>query len=400
MASMSESFAGDATVPAPVRRRPYVAVLLALIVIVGATSGVARPQDVPPQQLQAAQRAFAEGLLYYIWYEGPEPIVLQRYALPGSAGTQAGGASAQVVPVSFRYLAAGGNALSPYRIRTGVSATDAVSGGPVRLLTTSQEDIAPKYPSGMEQTLFGTGTAVLTGEGYLKVALIEPAGRTTAGRNPKSKAGVTEPRPISNILRIGVVSQDAQNRVSIATPAPTSAGLPSQPTTRPVQPSTDGVPGSVIVRTLTPPGGWWMFDVVFAPDGRWLVTNRGVDNKYAVFSTASGLRDEGLDAVEPYGHGRVAFSADGTLCAVRSKPRVGEPNLKIYRVPGFALCGRYVTWMSPTGTSGGCPMAGRCSSSGAPGYRCGLWTRERTCPRSSCPGTSKPSVEMGTMSLP
>ena len=56
-----------------------------------------------------------------------------------------------------------------------------------------------------------------------------------------------------------------------------------------------------------------------------------------MFSTATGARDESLQPVEPYGHERVSFSADGTLCAVRSKPRVGEPNLKIYRVPGFAL---------------------------------------------------------------
>jgi hypothetical protein len=111
------------------------------------------------------------------------------------------------------------------------------------------------------------------------------------------------------------------------------------PTTepRPTAASPAGLLGNIVIRQFAPVGGFWMYGVAFAPDGRSLVTRRGTDEKYAVYLAATGARDGSFDDREPYGHGRVSFSADGKLCAVRSKVRKGDDNIKVYKLPEFSL---------------------------------------------------------------
>lgn len=112
------------------------------------------------------------------------------------------------------------------------------------------------------------------------------------------------------------------------------------PTASPADPPPSWSTGSAVYPSLlraVAPGSWWVHEVAFTADARSIVTRSGADEAYQVIDVATGARVEPLGDREPFGYERLAFSPDGALCAVRSKPRAGEPTLKIYRLPKFEL---------------------------------------------------------------
>jgi dipeptidyl aminopeptidase/acylaminoacyl peptidase len=96
--------------------------------------------------------------------------------------------------------------------------------------------------------------------------------------------------------------------------------------------------GDVKIRSLSPPGTFWIDGVSFSSDGKWLVTHRSIDAKYdSIFATATGSLNELLDKVETNGHANLVISADSRFCALKSYPLKGESNIKVYRLPDFSL---------------------------------------------------------------
>jgi len=96
---------------------------------------------------------------------------------------------------------------------------------------------------------------------------------------------------------------------------------------------TSAQPGKAVLRTLTVKGDFWLFRVAFSPDGRYLLANRGIASNWTAYSPTTGIPDRTIDQVEPRGYREVSFSADGTLCALRSS----SSSVKIYGIPGFKL---------------------------------------------------------------
>jgi len=134
----------------------------------------------------------------------------------------------------------------------------------------------------------------------------------------------------SNLGKTQILVQAEAYSVEEVSESPVAAAVPAPSSPR------VGLEG-ILRRTLTPPGDWWVRSVEFSPDGQSLIVSRDMPGKYSVFSMATRDRDERLEAREPNGYERVRVSADGKLWAVRSKPRVGDANLKIYALPDLSL---------------------------------------------------------------
>ncbi|HPT29228.1 MAG TPA: hypothetical protein PLZ95_22610 [Bryobacteraceae bacterium] len=157
----------------------------------------AQGQDAPAGQQEAADRAFAEGFKYYIWYEGTEPLTAT------AASTQAVETPQFRIPartltmipsIKFNYLAKPGKP-APFMIRSRVTAFEKV-GGQAFGWSTVSEKIEVKAQSGVESTMLIV-EALLSGEGYFELHLIEPS------KNKKA-----EPKPLSNTIRIRVVCEE------------------------------------------------------------------------------------------------------------------------------------------------------------------------------------------------
>jgi hypothetical protein len=168
-------------------------------VFLALTASLIKAQDIPSQHQEAAQRAFAEGFAYYIWYEGVEPVTAYTISLPAMPGPiPIPGPHVTLGPtVQFRYVA---NSVKParYRIQSAVSALEKTSNQPVRL-SLSTDVVQPKAQSGSGSMLLSVD-ALLSGEGDWEIYLIEP---TASSRALKS-----EPKHLSNTIHIHIVCKD------------------------------------------------------------------------------------------------------------------------------------------------------------------------------------------------
>ena len=162
-------------------------VLMAFVLLLGSTPGVSQAQDTPPQQVAAAQQSFAEGLDYYLWYEGAEPIRVGRGCSPTA-----------MFLLKFQYLARNEKAYRPFRIQLLVEARDQEEQKTVQMSTISNT-VRPGTRTGQESSMFATAR-VLSGEGYAEVVLIDPA----------SKAGSL--RRVSNGLRVRINCPEVGNK--------------------------------------------------------------------------------------------------------------------------------------------------------------------------------------------
>jgi hypothetical protein len=164
-------------------------------VFLALATGLVKAQDIPPQHQEAAQQTFAEGLAYYVWYEGAEPVTAYAISKPAVTGPIPFPAIQVTLgpPVEFRYVANSAKA-ARYRIQSAVSALERTSNQPVRLSSSTVKPIQPKARSGSESSILSVN-ALLSGEGYWELYLIEPSAKA-------------EPKHLSNTIRIRVVCKD------------------------------------------------------------------------------------------------------------------------------------------------------------------------------------------------
>jgi WD40 repeat protein len=257
---------------------------------------------VPAEHLAAAKAAFGSGVPYFIWFEGQEPVLLP-VAVPGAA--------VQAVPFDVQYAAASFDARPPFLVKSEVRATAAKTGAIQTWIGTTLQPVQPPVSTGPATGVFGTINTELRGEGFVDVWLTDVKG--------------DPPRALSNVVKLRVASVDRPSAAAV---------LPAVPKRPP--PTRDGALRNILLGTVDPPGGMDVKDLTLSPDGRSLVTHRGVDEVRAMFTVPKGSRDDKLAKLDK-GYGHVAYSTDGSSVAVLSRRESGHDCVNLYSAPALSL---------------------------------------------------------------
>ena len=162
------------------------------LTFVGA-SVLAQSETITEKQKQAAQKGFTNGLHYYLWHAGAEPITGETLALATPVA---------YFSVKYGWLAKDDTANAAYRVRVDIVALDDQNKTRHKLTTFMEAKRAKGTISGEDVAQF-TWTRELVGEGYADISLVEAKAKPSS-ETKSADADEPEPRSLSNTFRVRV----------------------------------------------------------------------------------------------------------------------------------------------------------------------------------------------------